>query len=127
MKLSKQSRELIEQIGSSIGRMFSEWLSPLQILILVELRHREGKLQKGEHVYTDHVRISINRILKDGGGGFNPTRQAFWKAFESLQKEGFAFVAPPKKTTWKRAIYLTQKGADLFSYPKSIHPYNTTS
>lgn len=123
MRLSNQSKSVIEQIGQSIGGMFAIGLTPLQILILCEVRYRESISGRTQHVFTDHVRISIRKMLQNNGGGFNPSRQSFWNSFKSLQAQGFLFIAPPAKNTWKRGVAITVSGATLFHYPKTIHPF----
>lgn len=124
MNLSKQSKELKAQMGATISTMFAVGLSPLQILILCEARHSEAGLAKGKHLFADQVRKQVDALLQSRGGGFRPTRQAYWAALNTLQsKRGFLYIAPHKKGTTKRAVALTAKGDNLFTYPKSIHPF----
>ena len=127
MNLSTQSREVIAEIGSSLGSMFARGLTPLQILILCEVYYMEGKRPKGGHVFTDDVRHCIDDLLRLRGS-FNPTRQSYWGAFQALSKgkQQLLYIAPHKKGTNKRAIALTVNGAALCNYPKSIHPFNST-
>lgn len=122
MKLSKQSAEVITEIGSSIGGMFHAKLSSLQILLIVEIRFREGKRKKGEYVFAHEVRKNVEELMHSP-----PSRQGFWVAINALKKQKLIYLAPPAKGTWKRAISLTQKGADLLTYPKSIHPFQKTT
>lgn len=124
MNLSKQSREVIEQIGRSIATLYAMQLTPLQILIMCEIRHREAHRKKGEHVFANQVRKDVVKLYKERGSASPPTRQAFWQAFDSLQTlRGMIYIAPHKKGTTKRAVALTANGAAPFEYPQSVHPY----
>jgi hypothetical protein len=124
MNLSNQSREMISQIGSTIGALYSMRLSPLQILILVESRFSEARLGKGKHLFADKVRKEVSKIYEEHGSK-PPSRQSFWDAFNALRDDGLLYIAPHKKGTSKRAIVLTALGTQPFRYPKSIHPYRT--
>ena len=124
MNLSKQSKELIEQLGRSIATLYSLDLTPLQILILVEVRHREALAGKGEHVMANDVRHAIEALYEERGAVKPPTRQSFWTAVDVLRhKRGLLWVAPHKKGTSLRAMRLTALGKRPFEYPPFIHPY----
>ena len=122
MNLSSQSREVISQIGHSLADMFTQRFTPLQILILVEIRHAEAGLGKGQHLFANSTRKSIEELYR-GKNIAPPTRQAFWDAFYALQQQGLLYIAPHKTGTSKRALALTAKAVNLFTYPKSIHPF----
>ena len=125
MNLSKQSQELISQIGTTMANLYAMKLSPLQILILIEARYREGQLERGEHLYSDSLRKGVSSLYSGTEANFLPSKQGFWAAVKQLEKRKLLYIAPPKKDTSKRGVMLTASAALVFEYPHSIHPYRT--
>jgi hypothetical protein len=125
MNLSNQSRQHIGQIGTAISILYMMKLSPLQIMILVEVRHAEAQLERGKHLLAHVVRASVAQLHADRGFDA-PSRQLFWVALNDLIKRQLIYMAPPKKSSRHRALALTLQAADIFKYPASIHPYKIT-
>lgn len=125
MNLSHLAQKVISDIGKTIAAFYTMQLTPLQIMILCEIRYRETKLAKGQYIYADEIRAEVAKTYEENGRDHTPSRQSFWVACNSLREKGLVYIAPPKKDTSKRSMMLTTKAADVFIYPPSIHPYRT--
>ena len=124
MNLPKEAKKVIGEIGETMSNLYMMKLTPLQIMIMIETRYAETKLAKNKHLFAHIVRRSIAKMHTDRN--HEPvSRQLFWASVQGLQDRKLIYVAPPKKGARFRAITLTLKGACLFTYPKSIHPYKT--
>lgn len=106
--------------------MFSNRLTSLQIMILCESRFLEGKLKKGELVFTKTLSKEVFKTY-DENSSPKPSRQAMWNAIDTLHRTGLLFVAPPCKKTSKRVVMPTYQCLSLFDYPVDFHPYRTPS
>ena len=122
MNLSNQSKEVIAAIGHSMAGMFAMRLSPLQIMILMDLRWMESQLQKGKALTAKTLRDEVTKVYTDRNQP-PPTKQAFWHACNSLRDSRLIYYAPPKKNSTHRNITLTADGESLMTYPPSVHPY----
>ena len=124
MNLSNQSKSVISDIGESMSRMFAMKMTPLQIMILMDLRYMESTLPKGDALTANRLRAAINQIYNRHGQK-PPSKQAFWSACNVLRDSRLVYFAPPKKGSSLRNITLTASGEALMQYPASVHPYRS--
>jgi hypothetical protein len=122
MNISNQSSSLISSIGETVATFYAMGLQPLQVLIMTTVRYAEHGLPRGQHIYAHKVRATIDDLYKSRGGK-PASRQLFWLHLRDLQQRKLIYIAPPKKGSSHRSLCLTTIGSDLFTYPKSINPY----
>ena len=133
MNLSKQTKEIVDQASRTLSRLYTLGLTPLQIMILMGVRHMEWEATAGDSsavsqspnlpkLFTNSAYHAVKAKYEEHSRT-PPSRQGFWNAVKGLQRERFLYVAPHKKNTSKRSISLTAIGDALFEYPRSIQLY----
>ena len=122
MNLSSQSKDIVEKAGRTLSRLYTLGLTPLQILILMEVRWQEWAVSSDQRIFSNKVYRAVAEKFRDNQRD-PPTREGFWVAARALQGKKLLFVAAPSKGSSKRIMNLTCYSEDLFEYPQSIKLY----